>query len=156
MSLLFGLSALGAPAKPCDSPDHRAFDFWLGEWRVETPDGKLAGHNSITRGYDGCVIEERWRGESGSNGTSLNIYDASTKQWHQTWVDNSGLLLQISGQYADGRMQMSGKRTENGKPMHDRITWSRIEGDRVRQLWEQSPDGKTWTVAFEGIYIRGK
>ncbi len=26
----------------CDTPEHRAFDFWLGEWQVKTPDGKIA------------------------------------------------------------------------------------------------------------------
>ena len=35
----------------------------------------------------------------------------------------------------------------------NRITWSRLEGGRVRQVWEQTADGKTWTVVFDGIYI---
>ena len=25
-------------ASACEAPAHRAFDFWLGEWQVRTPD----------------------------------------------------------------------------------------------------------------------
>ncbi|MGZ5433653.1 MAG: hypothetical protein ACXWH7_12060 [Thermoanaerobaculia bacterium] len=128
----------------CNTADHRAFDFWLGEWRVEA-NGKLAGHNTITRSHEGCVLEERWRGASGLNGASLNIYDAATKKWHQTWVDSSGTLLLIDGGIVDGSMRM-GNAT-------NRITWSRLDGGRVRQVWEQTTDGKTWTVVFDGTYV---
>ena len=43
-------STLAAAAGPCESAAHRAFDFWIGEWNVHTPDGKLAGVNRIERG----------------------------------------------------------------------------------------------------------
>ncbi|MGZ8708639.1 MAG: hypothetical protein ACXW28_00315, partial [Thermoanaerobaculia bacterium] len=97
------------------------------------------------RSHEGCVLEERWRGASGLNGASLNIYDAATKKWHQTWVDSSGTLLLIDGGIVDGSMRM-GNAT-------NRITWSRLDGGRVRQVWEQTTDGKTWTVVFDGTYV---
>lgn len=128
----------------CNTPDHRAFDFWVGEWRVEA-NGKLAGHNTITKSYDGCVLEERWRGARGMKGTSLNIYDATTEKWHQTWVDSNGTLLLIDGGITDGVMRM-GNAT-------NRITWTRLDGGRLRQVWEQTTDGKTWAVVFDGVYI---
>ena len=34
---------------PCAAPEHHQFDFWLGDWEVRTPEGKLAGHNTISR-----------------------------------------------------------------------------------------------------------
>ena len=43
-----------------DAPDHRAFDFWLGDWEVRTPDGALAGTNIVTLQYDGGVLHERY------------------------------------------------------------------------------------------------
>jgi hypothetical protein len=139
---------------PCSSAEHRAFDFWVGSWRVENPDGKLAGHNTITKSHDGCVLQENWRGRGGLTGSSLNIYDAATKRWHQTWVDSSGALLLLQGAYANNAMQLSGThKNPDGTPGHDRITWSRLPNGRVRQIWEQSPDGKSWTVAFDGTYI---
>jgi hypothetical protein len=36
-----------------------------------------------------------------------------------------------------------------------RIVWTALDSDQVRQLWETSSDGgKTWTVAFYGLYTR--
>jgi hypothetical protein len=36
-----------------------------------------------------------------------------------------------------------------------RISWTRLEDGRVRQLWEATTDGgKTWTIAFDGLYKR--
>ena len=42
----------------------------------------------------------------------------------------------------------------DGKPLRQRITWSKLDGGRVRQLWESSTDdGRTWSVAFDGTYV---
>jgi hypothetical protein len=42
-----------------------------------------------------------------------------------------------------------------GKSARQRITWTPLGGGRVRQLWESSTDGgKTWSVAFDGLYVR--
>lgn len=131
----------------CNTADHRAFDFWVGQWRVEAK-GKVAGHNSITTSHDGCVIEERWRGAGGLRGTSLNVYDAATKKWHQTWVDSNGSLLLLDGGIVDGAMRMSNAT--------NRITWRKLDGGRVQQVWEQSSDGKAWSVVFDGTYIPDK
>jgi hypothetical protein len=36
--------AVAAPKPPaCIAPEHRQFDFWLGEWEVRGPAGKLVG-----------------------------------------------------------------------------------------------------------------
>ena len=35
--------------RSCGTAPHRQFDFWLGEWEVRAPDGKLAGVNRIER-----------------------------------------------------------------------------------------------------------
>ena len=45
---------LGAAlAEPCSGAEYRQFDFWLGEWEVESG-GKRAGTNRITRVQGGC------------------------------------------------------------------------------------------------------
>jgi len=132
-----------AAALACNTVEHRAFDFWVGRWRVEAR-GKVVGHNTITKEHNGCALEEHWTGAGGLTGSSLNIYDAATKKWHQTWVDSSGTLLTIEGGIAGGAMRM-GNAT-------NRITWTKLEGGRVRQVWETS-DGKAWTVVFDGVYI---
>ena len=47
VSSAFSVGATAAP--PCDAPEFRQFDFWLGEWTVTKPDGQLAGTNRISR-----------------------------------------------------------------------------------------------------------
>lgn len=154
-----GLAATSAAAEKappaCVKPEHRLFDFWVGEWAVEDPKGNRVGENSITSVLGGCVIQENWRGKGGSNGTSLNAYDASRGVWHQTWVDNQGGLLQLDGQGADGRMVLEGTARRASGPSRERITWEKKSADKVRQLWESSTDeGKTWKILFDGLYVR--
>jgi hypothetical protein len=45
------VSALGAfavsrarPEEPCTAPEHRQFDFWLGQWNITTPAAGLRSH----------------------------------------------------------------------------------------------------------------
>ena len=93
---------------------------------------------------------------AGYTGTSLNIYDASRKQWHQTWTDNGGLLLELDGGFRDGKMVLPARRgTRKVKTTKQRITWTPRPDGKVRQRWEQSSDGgATWAVAFDGTYTK--
>ena len=152
---LVSLHAAPAPAAPCSAPEYAQFDFWLGDWDVTNPAGKPAGHNLVTREYGGCVLQEHWTGAGGSLGSSFNIYDPVRKVWHQTWVDNAGTLLEIEGGLKDGSMVMSGEQLQpDGKKLLNRITWTPKDG-KVRQFWETSADGgKTWQVAFDGMYAK--
>jgi len=144
------------PAPPCASPAHHQFDFWIGDWEVRNPAGKVVGQNHITALHGGCVLFESWTGAGGFAGSSLNIYDAGRGKWHQTWVDGAGGLLLLEGGYADGRMVLVGEAAVAAKPADtatSRITWQPLPDGRVRQHWEVSQDkGATWTTAFDGYY----
>lgn len=140
------------PAPPrvdCSSPDHRAFDFWIGEWDVHDPRGEKVGENTISRIENGCALHERWRSAEGGTGQSLNYYDASTGKWYQTWVATSGRPLRLVGGPEDGSMVL-GMETP---AVHHRITWTPGADGSVRQHWEISRDaGQTWETAFDGEY----
>lgn len=148
-----------APAKPrvpkCDGELHRQFDFWVGEWTV-TAKGKPAGENRIEKILDGCALLENWTGAGGHSGKSLNFYDNQRGVWHQTWIDHQGLALALDGKFADGKMTLVGTQPN---PLNDivtthRISWTPLPSGEVRQLWDTSTDGKTWTVQFDGLYTR--
>jgi hypothetical protein len=144
-----------AAAGPCEASEHRQFDFWLGEWQVHTPDGKLAGVNRIEREYDGCVLHERYVTDRGYSGESLNVYDAARKVWHQTWVDSSGTLLLLEGGLHEGKMVLEGQTLgTDGRITRHRITWTPNADGSVRQLWESSDGKGQWGVAFDGLYTR--
>ncbi len=142
--------------KPCATPQHRQFDFWLGDWDVTKPDGKAAGHNRITVILGGCALREEWTGASGTHGTSLNMFDAGARKWRQTWVDDGGTVLLLTGEFKGGRMVLEGDSpAAGGATVRQRISWTPQAGGKVRQLWESSTDaGKSWKVEFDGVYAK--
>lgn len=151
------VAAAQTPGTPtqCASEQYRQFDFWLGEWRVHNPRGQLQGTNRIEKIEGGCVLQEHWTGASGSTGTSFSMYDFTRGVWHQTWVSGTQLLV-IEGAFAAGRMVLSGETVgQGGVVTHNRITWTPVSRDTVTQVWDTSPDGKTWNTVFNGIYTRG-
>ncbi len=151
--------AQATPApKPCATPDHRQFDFWLGDWEVTKPDGRVAGHNRISLIPGGCALREEWTGASRTPGTSLNMFDTGARKWRQTWVDDGGTVLLLTGEFKNGKMVLEGESpVGDGKTTRQRITWTPPSGGRVRQLWDSSADGgKTWKTEFDGTYAKTK
>ena len=153
--------AAGAKAAPpppgCHAAEFRQFDFWVGDWIVKDPAGKLAGTNLVTRQYGNCVVQEHWRSATPAElGSSFSIYDRRSKHWHQTWVDNAGTLLMMDGGLQGRAMVMRGSlRSRNGQPTIERTTWTPLADGRVRQVWDYSPDGgHRWIVRFDGFYSR--
>jgi len=64
--------------KPCAStPENRQFDFWLGEWNVETTQGGVpAGQSTIELILGDCVIQENWQSDGNPHsGKRYNIYN---------------------------------------------------------------------------------
>ena len=141
----------------CTSDEHRAFDFWIGEWEV-TEAGKVAGKNHIESVLGGCALHESWTGAGESRGESLNFYDAAERKWHQTWIDNSGGALYLSGGLENGSMVLSGRRPprpggDSDRETLHRITWTPLAEGKVRQHWEASTDdGASWRTLFDGLY----
>lgn len=150
------------PPAPCTAPEYRQFDFWIGDWNVLDAQGKLAGTNTITREMDGCVLQEHWvaAGTPAQQGSSFNTWSPTLRKWHQTWVDSTGGFLLIQGGLEGASMILGGEMPgRDGSPVRHRITWSRPYPGKedVHQLWESSRDqGKTWTVVFDGRYVRRK
>lgn len=146
-------------ARPCMfAEQHRQFDFWIGEWNVFNPSGDQVGTSSILNVAEGCTIFENWTNMQGQTGKSLNFYNRAKDRWQQTWVGFGGDVLEFAGEYKDGAMRYTAETIDNsGKKTLEKLTFFNLSADRVRQLWEQSTDdGKTWTVVFDGLYVRRK
>ncbi len=138
----------------CDAPQHRQFDFWVGEWQVSNKQNSNVSQSSISLINDGCGILEEYTTAAGYQGKSLNIYDATTEQWHQTWIDNGGTLLQLDGKFEQGKMTLSGVTyNKDGKKVLNRIIWTPNADGTVRQQWLVSNNkGKKWQSIFDGLY----
>jgi hypothetical protein len=124
---------------------------------VRNPQDRVAGTSRVRAILGGCVIHERWEGSGGSDGESFNLYDQTTGRWHQTWVDNAGLVARFDGGLApSGAMVLEGPgRGPNGEPVRSRMTFTPLAGGTVRQHWEYSADsGASWQTSFDGTYRR--
>ena len=159
--------AIVAKLSPCSGPQYKEFDFWLGDWEVRNAAGQVLGRNRITKRHGGCVVMEEWDSASGGSGTSLNIYDQSTKQWHQFWADATGTNwlssdkqgnpVTLRGGIRDGAMVMTSHPDTLPSIGLNRATWRPLPDGGVRQTFESSSDGgKTWTVSFDGFYRKAK
>lgn len=148
------------PPQPCAGGDHRAFDFWVGEWTVTTTGDapQPAGTNSVKLLHDGCVVEENWVGAGGMTGQSQNVFSGG--KWHQVWVDNKGGLLVMEGGVQNGAMVMQTPVPTvwgAAKAGLQRITWTPNADGSVRQFGERSEDGgKTWAVNFDLTYRKAQ
>jgi hypothetical protein len=103
------------------------------------------------------VLPEQYEAAgSGYQGSSFNIYDRGAGEWHQSWVDNQGLLLHLRGGLEEGRMVLSGERlSPDGSPVTDQISRTPHEDGTVQQTWRVSSDGgETWQTVFDGVYTR--
>lgn len=162
MLLLTGSFLFGQDnsACPCCTPEHRQFDFWVGEWETFTSKG-LAGTNTIVIMEDSCVIQENWKSAGGVyTGTSYNFYDSTAKKWKQIWIDNQGGSLELSGNFVEGEMVLQSEEkysTKNKVKYIDQITWTPNKDGTVRQHWQRTTDGgETWKDVFDGTYKPAK
>jgi hypothetical protein len=141
----------------CKAPEHRQFDFWVGDWDVfPTGSSTQVATSLIEKLYRGCAIRENWMPKSGQEGGSLNGYDARDRIWRQTWLDSSGAHVVFEGGLAGNAMVLTGMWRDANDPGKDaltRMTYTRGGDGSVRQLGEQSLDsGKTWQPSFDFTY----
>jgi hypothetical protein len=160
------------PPKPfdCAAPEHRQFDFWIGEWDVvpsaamaaSSPPpapGRKPASNVVERAHNGCVLIENWDDRTGGTGQSFNLFDRTRKRWHQTWVDSNGGLHQYEGELKDGTMVFMGEvplppasRFQGRRTI--RLSFIPMGPDTVRQFSESLNSDGTWSVNYDLIYTR--
>jgi len=151
--------------KPCSLPVFRQFDFWVGTWEAFAPNGSKAGDSKISIILDSCIILEEWTSASSQqgliySGKSFNMYNVATKQWQQTWVDNTGNTTEfLRGEGSDGKIIFYADKVigPQGKNFMRKLTFTKLSNDKVRQFGERSDDeGKTWTTEYDLEYRRKK
>lgn len=145
----------------CDSPESRELDFWVGDWELSYSAGGKAmkSRNRITKVLGGCVILEEFAGGEGTRleGRSFSTYDRATRQWRQTWVDNTASYLDFHAGRVDGDMAFVREATSAaGKKAWQRMVFRDVKPDSLKWLWQSSPDGAAWTTQWEIDYRRVK
>lgn len=144
---------LGAMHKALPT-SYKQLDFWIGEWDVYAKNGQKLGENSIGLRDGAYIIDESWTGSGGGTGRSINYYDKADAVWKQVWVSGGGGVLEMSGNFKDGAMRFTGvnKRADGTKADH-RTVLTPLDNGNVHQHIEESTDGETWSVVFDGVYV---
>lgn len=156
--LITGYSAFSQNNQPpCSAPEASQFDFWVGSWELYTAD-TITGTNNIYKIMDGCTVQENFESpKSGYTGKSWSVYDPKGKQWQQTWVDNQGAFIYLTGKFEDGKMTLFTlpKKTPNGKEIVFRMLFSNISKESFDWDWDSSTDnGATWKSGWHIHYKR--
>lgn len=167
--LLLSMTALikaQAQNAPCAAdPVYRQLDFWIGEWEAFGKNGSKAGDSKISLILDSCIVLEEWTSVQPQKGIrfagkSFNTYNASSGQWQQTWVDNTGGATEyLTGKFENNTMLFLTRpfRFSKDTMAIRKLQFFNLGKDKVRQLGEISKDnGSTWTVEYDLEYRRKK
>jgi hypothetical protein len=135
----------------CSTSEHRALDFWVGEWDVSWEGGQ--GSNSITKILSGCAVEENFQGGPSTNnliGRSISTY--SNGQWRQTWVDNQNGYFTLSGGVEDDGFVLTAT-SPHRDGMLRRMVFEDIEQDSFVWRWQRrsgpdAPWSDAWVIRY--------
>jgi len=141
--------------KPCSAAEFHQLDFWVGDWDVFDVDNPTTqtARVRVESILDGCVLREDDQDTEGHKGQSFSIYDASRRNWHQSWVTNRGQLLLLDGNLrGEGLVLNATERTPDGTDKMIRGTWKQVDSG-VRETAVTSLDGgKTWKPWFDLMF----
>jgi hypothetical protein len=162
-----------ALAHPCDVPEARQFDFWLGAWDIDNrqrnpaaPDDATLHPTGPARSVvypvaGGCAVAEHWDGAlswARVHGFSLRTWDAAADRWEVlfNWPVGPGgppnpAFTELSGVRDGQRMVLDGPPSGARR---SRFTFSDVGPDRFRWDATTSTDGGVrwstdWVMDFE-------
>jgi len=159
----FSISAQNTAQKPCTAPEASQLDFWVGEWKLTWSDS-VHGTNKIEKMFGNCTIHENFTDPKlGYLGQSWSVYNQNYKIWQQTWVDNQGSYIHLTGGMVRDSMIL--KTVERNVPasvsptgkMVNRMIFYNIKPESFDWSWEASTDGgKNWKPNWKIHYERKK
>lgn len=148
-------------AKPCTAPEAAQFDFWVGDWNLTWSD-TLHGTNHVEKLYGNCTVHENFEDPQLKYlGQSWSVYNTNYKLWQQTWVDNQGGYIALTGgRKGDSIVLSTAERTvpvqvsPTGK-LINRMVYYNIKTASFDWRWEGSTDGGvTWKPNWQIHYER--
>lgn len=157
VSFSFMFSFAQNNARPCTAPESSQFDFWVGNWTLYSAD-TITGYNLIQKLMDGCALQENFESKlTGYSGKSWSMYNPPLKIWQQTWIDNQGSFIYLTGKFENGMMTLTTepRKLPNGKEQVYRMLFHNIGKESFDWDWESTTDnGATWTSGWHIHYKR--
>ena len=156
--IFFALTLFSLSMQVQSQNTENTFDFWLGKWDAYWNDS-LKGTNVIKKTLKNKVVEENFSyNDKTFIGRSWSMFDATTKTWKQTWVDDAGAYLLFTGgqEGKDVILTMTDTRTVKGKTVYMRMIFYNITKDNFDWDWQSSEDKEKWTTVWAIKYKRNK
>jgi hypothetical protein len=148
------------------------FDFLFGDWHIYNRRlrERLKGSNSweefegtskarpILGGLGNFDEVTFYRRTGSTHGTTLRLFDVTSKQWRIYWADGSQGTLDVPmvGSFIDGCGEFYAQELFENKPIFSRFIWTVVSKEECH--WEQafSVDGgksweTNWTMALTRI-----
>lgn len=146
-----------ARQKPCSLPEASQFDFWIGSWDLTWNDTSH-GTNTVLKIMDGCTVNENFNDPvMRYSGSSWSVYDPQTKMWQQTWVDNQGGYISLTGKFENNEMalQTATKKLPDNTEVIYKMVFYNINSQTFDWRWQSSKDsGSTWKTDWLIHYKR--
>ncbi len=89
-------------------------------------------------------------------GKSWSVYNPNSKMWQQTWVDDKGRYISLTGGMTDGKMILNTpERTTPSGKMQSRMIFYNISANSFDWDWQSSTDeGAAWKSNWKIHYKR--
>lgn len=114
------------------------------------------GHNMIRKILKGKIVEENFE-MPGLVGRSVTAYNPQRKKWFQTWVDDGGAYIALSGGMQGKNMILTSIPGPKNPRAFSRMVFSDITPESFHWRWEGTKDaGKNWSLQWELNYRRVK
>jgi hypothetical protein len=162
-TLIFSFCVAQNKPTPCSSPEASQFDFWVGDWILTWTDS-LHGTNHIEKLFGNCTLHENFADpKTNYLGQSWSVYNVNYKTWQQTWVDNQGGYIALTGGMVGDSMILKTEIKHVPESISasgtivSRMVFYNIRTDSFDWSWESSKDeGTNWTPNWQIHYSRKK
>lgn len=99
--------------------------------------------------YDGSMMGQPFKGRG------YLAFNRFSGRWQHTWADNAAAILSMyEGEFAGGKLVVTGKEITPGSSFLVRITWYNISDDNFDWVLETAHSEDEWSPSMKAVYSR--
>ena len=156
LTLSIGKTQNSNNQKPCSSTEASQFNFWIGDWELTWNDTSH-GTNRVQKIMDGCAVNENFYSPALKySGSSWSMYNPRLKLWQQTWIDNQGGYIALSGKFENNEMTLTtaSQKLPDGSEIISRMVFFNITPQNFDWRWESTKDNSAswqtnWLIHYK-------